>query len=278
MPRNFDVGRVCVDAALLALLIGAVAGCRSSDQPGIPLWSVSQRPTLRIGSEASEATRFGSIGFAARTATGRIVVLSSGKNAQLRVFDSTGSYLSTIGRSGDGPGEFRSPAVLFLSGDTVVVFEQPPRSRIDVFAVPGGFQSTSRVWPAHGTPTFSVVRRLSTGQYLVTEGGFRRLPPVNPGDLVRDSTRFGILTLSDSGRIDWLPKLALGWHVGYRLPPGIPGGGAAIYPFRGGNLVGASGGRIWIVDAQEAGIRIFDTALKEVVSTSLELPRHNSRQ
>lgn len=49
-----------------------------------------------------------------------LYVLDTG-NDEVRVFDSAGAYIRTIGRSGEGPGEFQSPLVLAVAGDTVVV-------------------------------------------------------------------------------------------------------------------------------------------------------------
>jgi hypothetical protein len=49
-------------------------------------------------------------------AGGRIYVLDV-QEAALQVYDSTGSYLETVGRAGEGPGEFRRPVDLTVDGE-----------------------------------------------------------------------------------------------------------------------------------------------------------------
>jgi hypothetical protein len=44
-------------------------------------------------------------------------------NNRIAVFDPQGVYLRSFGRTGDGPGEFRSLEVLWLAGDTLSVFD-----------------------------------------------------------------------------------------------------------------------------------------------------------
>jgi len=47
-------------------------------------------------------------------------VVDSGDH-EIRVYDVEGSYLRTIGREGDGPGEFRRPQYMDVAGDTILV-------------------------------------------------------------------------------------------------------------------------------------------------------------
>jgi len=49
-------------------------------------------------------------------ATGEIYVLDSQLH-EIQVFDPDGEWLRTIGREGEGPGEFRNPGDMYLSGD-----------------------------------------------------------------------------------------------------------------------------------------------------------------
>jgi hypothetical protein len=44
-------------------------------------------------------------------------------NARVQVFDGSGAYAHTIGREGQGPGEFVRPLRLAIAGDTLVVFD-----------------------------------------------------------------------------------------------------------------------------------------------------------
>lgn len=59
----------------------------------------------------------------ARLQDGRVAVLSQG-NDQLYLFEPTGELSGTIGRRGEGPGEFTQPEVLrYLAPDTLVVWD-----------------------------------------------------------------------------------------------------------------------------------------------------------
>ncbi len=72
-----------------------------------------------------------------RLSDGRIVVRDF---LNLKLFDARGRYLSTIGRVGDGPGEFRRVTGLcVLSGDTIVAIE---RNRVSVFTGRGSHVRT----------------------------------------------------------------------------------------------------------------------------------------
>jgi len=68
---------------------------------------------LSIGSEEDENYLFYRAGNIAVDKEGNIYV-SDGGNHRIQKFDSDGNYLQTIGRKGQGPGEFESPANLFL--------------------------------------------------------------------------------------------------------------------------------------------------------------------
>jgi hypothetical protein len=85
-------------------------------------WSVDERATVEIGGEAvpPEYQLFRVAGVQI-LADGTIVVADQG-HAELRFHDRAGNYLSTVGRSGEGPGEFRGIRRLYrCAGDTLVV-------------------------------------------------------------------------------------------------------------------------------------------------------------
>ncbi|MCK4431448.1 MAG: NHL repeat-containing protein [Candidatus Aminicenantes bacterium] len=68
---------------------------------------------LSIGSEENENFLFYRAWNIAVDKEGNIYV-SDGGNHRIQKFDSDGNYLQTIGRKGQGPGEFESPSNLFL--------------------------------------------------------------------------------------------------------------------------------------------------------------------
>jgi hypothetical protein len=78
---------------------------------------------------------------------GRIYVVDQSPTV-IKVFDSTGVFVRTIGRVGAGPGEYRSP-LLALRGPHLIVHDPGPR-RITVFDTSGtlvtSFPGTCCVW------------------------------------------------------------------------------------------------------------------------------------
>ncbi len=77
-----------------------------------------------------------------------IVIMGSG--SEIRVFDSTGRFMHTIGKTGEGPGEFQFASSLSLGGgDTLYVIDSPGRRIISfsgkgvsvaTASLPGGVQ------------------------------------------------------------------------------------------------------------------------------------------
>ena len=51
------------------------------------------------------------------------IVVPEPQDSRVRVYDSTGTLMVTIGRRGEGPGEFQAVAPVFWAADTLVVFD-----------------------------------------------------------------------------------------------------------------------------------------------------------
>ena len=66
---------------------------------------------------------------------GNLYVLERG-NCRLQKFDPDGQYLQTIGKKGQGPGEFENPSQLFLGEENIYVSEY---RKIHIFNVKGKF-------------------------------------------------------------------------------------------------------------------------------------------
>jgi hypothetical protein len=81
---------------------------------------LSQRPTLVIGTQDGEPYQFSRIRGVVRLSDGMIVV-ADGASSQLRFFDPTGKHVRSVGRPGQGPGEFTElEYIQRLRGDTIV--------------------------------------------------------------------------------------------------------------------------------------------------------------
>ncbi len=103
----------------------------------------------------------------------RIYVLDI-QEAALHIYDTTGAHLRTVGRQGEGPGEFRRPIDLALDRDRNRIFIRDARLRRITVLAPDG--SLLAAW---STPTVPGLRRPMTA----TDDGALFLPiTVNPED------------------------------------------------------------------------------------------------
>jgi hypothetical protein len=100
-------------------------------------WKLSPEPVVQIGSaDGPPETQLFRVQTVRRLPDGRIIVANSGTN-EVRVYSSTGQHIRTIGREGQGPGEFRSPRNFWLlPGDSLLVVDL---DRASVFDSAGQF-------------------------------------------------------------------------------------------------------------------------------------------
>jgi hypothetical protein len=87
---------------------------------------------LSIGSEDDENYFFYKIRDIKVDKDGNIYVLDSG-NHRLQFFDNKGTYLRTIGKKGQGPGEFITPSHLQLSDDTGNIYITDRSRTVKIF-------------------------------------------------------------------------------------------------------------------------------------------------
>jgi hypothetical protein len=130
---------------------------------GAPLHAgvASLVPELSIGVvDGAPEYMFTSISEIAVGRDGTMYVLESttGKG-QLRMYDSAGKYIRTVGGTGDGPGEFRNPGGMALLNDGKLVLYDPNNSRINVYSGAGDYVSSWRV-PGYNV-TFNAYQTLT---------------------------------------------------------------------------------------------------------------------
>jgi hypothetical protein len=125
----------------------AVVSCTLApmEEPSLPRLHLIEE--LRLDAEAEDFSAFN-----------RVVVNHAGRIAvplrqdmHVRVFDSTGHQLATLGRRGSGPGEFQGIGALTWFGDTLLIVGDHQERRIHLFGTDGEFLQT-RILPPAWTP------------------------------------------------------------------------------------------------------------------------------
>lgn len=115
-----------------------------------PDWSLGN-PGVTIGvAEGEEPYELAGASASIRLPDGRIVIANSG-TSQLRIFDSTGTFIESIGRKGEGPGEFTgSMQIVSLSDSEFAVFDQSAQ-RLSIFDTSGTLARESRTMAEAGS-------------------------------------------------------------------------------------------------------------------------------
>ena len=137
-------------------------------------WQIGPEPVVTIGVVEGEGPlMLHRVGDATKLPDGRIVI-SETSSSELKVFDSTGTYLETWGGKGEGPGEFPSymlQEVWSWPGDSIVAWYSPGW-RVSVFDSEGNY-ARSFLGPGVGQASWQVGRPSSArtdGTILTTLG------------------------------------------------------------------------------------------------------------
>src|ERR1043166_1976393 len=140
-PRHTDPeGFSMLSAITLLLGIAATAvGDTINVRAGVPIWTSNVRLVreLTIGTlNGPEEYAFASIRGLAVANDGSIYVLE-GKPPVIRHYTGTGTFVQTLGRQGQGPGEFLNPEAIAISQNRLVVRDNR-NQRLVVFPLNGG--------------------------------------------------------------------------------------------------------------------------------------------
>jgi len=109
---------------------------------GYPATLVEQASIGTI--EGDDAYMFGNVGAIAVTQEGDVLVLDT-QVPVIRKYDANGTHLTDIGRSGGGPGEFKSPEAMNLLPDGRIVVRDPGNARITVLDPDGTWNADWRL-------------------------------------------------------------------------------------------------------------------------------------
>lgn len=235
-------GWIALGSSVLAACAGAPerhsvvvhdsAGIRLMTYPAgfedaLPSWQVDSVPLVDIGGRQEPGHDLHQVAGATRLDDGRIVVINR-SSGELRFYDSTGRYLASAGRLGQGPGEFSSfvSSVQVLPGDTILVNDLEQR-RGSLLSPNGVFIRTIPNRWGSGPHSLAAIALLRGGRFLAEERLGPKLTEAS-GPARRDS--FAIVQVGPSdGRVDTIRVVpgtevypATGSEGGLQFPTLVP--------------------------------------------------------
>jgi hypothetical protein len=167
----------------------------SFDDTELPAWTIGVDPEVDIGVlDGAEADQLFQVSTALRLADGRIVV-GNGGTKELRFYSATGTHLKSVGREGEGPGEFGAVGTIGVAGDSLYVFDWR-LVRASVFDLDGVF---ARSYPVRvpGIAFPNPVGVLGDGGWIVMSGF--AFSPQDIAAVVRDTSLVVHLRSDGSG-------------------------------------------------------------------------------
>ena len=144
---------VSITLGVLVLTFGACDDRQTEEDANTAAsWSLDSAPRVVIGEEqGDEPYLFQGVAAAVIIPDGRITVADRGSSS-IRIFEADGTFQQSMGRTGQGPGEFEYIAsVVLLPPDTLVVYDAAA-FRITRFRTNGALLSTVNVIPESGFP------------------------------------------------------------------------------------------------------------------------------
>ncbi len=206
-------------------------------------------PVLRIGGPAGpEDLLLAGVVGAARLPDGGIAIADAG-NFRVLFVDGAGRMVATVGRQGDGPGEFRLPQWMGPCRDgTVGVVDASP-ARITFLSPNGGLVGTAPLPPGFG---FDLpLRCLGEGKIVLLLNRIRR--QISPGEFIGQPTALA-RTRGSSG----LDTIALRGTQDYYVAKLI--GAYADVPLGRATLAAAGPDLLYLATNDEGEVSVFDMA------------------
>lgn len=121
-------------------------------------WQIDPQPFLTIGEENGPVEyTFGSIRGATRFADGRIAIADN-STKDIRFFDGRGNHLKSVGRSGEGPGEYRTLSALARSPHDTLLIADGTLRRVTILDPQGDY---ARSFQIEGVPATDRLRKIA---------------------------------------------------------------------------------------------------------------------
>ena len=255
-------------AVFLALLGGTA---RLDAQKSIPEWTVTSSPALIVEDDGTAQTEFTQIRGALRLSSGLIAVANGATN-DIRLFDEHGRFVRSFGRTGAGPGEFRSLGWVGRSHDTAFVFDHGLRRITPVVLGREPELLDAALLTASGQRgPVHVNGRLRKGSWMVqtyTSPGWTGPPGVH-----RLRASVGVVAQGASGDVEWLGETD-GMAIFVHNPTGdIKKASVGPIAFSPDLHAVASGSHVWFGDSNTDSLVVFDSETGTRRFVRLPIPR-----
>ena len=182
VTQDLPTSRVSAAVLALAAALAFAPGLPAQQRVQLPAQdralNLPTRMLFQVGElEGEDYENFASVQDVAFDSHGNLYVLDA-TAFRVILFDPTGKYVRTIGRQGDGPGEFGLPMALAVLPNGELIVNDAAQSNLQVFGPDGTFRRT--IVPDEPLGRVSGRMRVSPKGGLITET-MPQLRPVNPG-------------------------------------------------------------------------------------------------
>lgn len=241
-------------ALLLATGSATIPGeAGAQDAAGVASgWIVSSEPERTYGwPEDAPDSEFSAVVGVVHGPDGSIAV-ADGTLATITVLAADGTVMATMGRAGDGPGEFRSLAGIAAGGEGRIVAFDDELQRLSEWTFDGSLSDDTRLSRTGAARAIGNIGRFADGSWYAREQD--RMVATDPGGVGRDTVGFHRLRL-DGMVGDALARVP-GSFSSQFVVEGMPGiRGALFSPW----VLGAARGNCLLLAAgDEPVVRIFD--------------------
>ena len=236
-------------------------------------WTLDTTPVFDIGGGDDPGQELTQVSGIVRLTDGRIAVANGGTN-EIRIYDSTGVFLSSVGRAGAGPGEFQSIGMLETGpGDSLFVFDYQLR-RLSVFGPDGGFGRSVTLTAADGQFLMPYRRLGADGWAVYGQPMHAASGPEAEATGARRDTMLMLRLSDDLSRITdtiaafpgvetYLQRFGEGANAGTRF---------SVLPFGLNTAIAVHDGRTYIADPARYEVHVYgpDGALQRIVRRAVE--------
>jgi hypothetical protein len=209
---------------------------------------VEETPVLRLGgADATGPELFSQVAGVRIDAAGNVWVLD-GASSEVRIFRPDGTHWKTVGRRGEGPGEFQALGYLGELADDALAAWDRRLGRYSRIAAAGDSIRSVNLAAASGIP-LQAVRVFADGSVLAKQATVLQASALEPGQLLGDTAR--LLRVSATGER----------HEPIALAPGPTwlwtGHSQVPLPYTINTPYAISGEDVLLADGREFRLRVY---------------------